>query len=68
MNLPNVIDTERLYDLANVYEVDDSEVRIVLSKLLEKLNLVPVRIRYIRKGEEMVAYDLEPIMPNDKGE
>lgn len=49
MNPENVISTERLYDLSDINEVDDNEIRIVLSKLLERLNLMPVRIRYMRK-------------------
>jgi hypothetical protein len=60
MNPENVISTERLYDLSDINEVDDNEIRIVLGKLLERLNLMPVRTVYMRKGIEMTSYSLEP--------
>ena len=57
MNLPS---TERLYDLSDVNEVSDTEVRTILNLLLNSLNLVPVRKTGMRKGIETVSYHLEP--------
>jgi hypothetical protein len=57
MSLTN---TERLYDLTNVYEVSDDDIRAILQKLLEKLDLMPTKTTYLRKDVEMVSYDLEP--------
>jgi uncharacterized protein (DUF1800 family) len=59
MSLSN---TERLYDLTNVYEVSDGDIRAILERLLEKLNLVPTKTTYIRKGIEIVSYSLEPTL------
>lgn len=55
----NVVSKEYLYDLTNIYEVSDDDVRAILGKLLEKVNLVPTRTTYIRKGIEIVSYNLE---------
>jgi hypothetical protein len=57
MNLPS---TERLYDLSDVNEVSDTEVRTIISLLLNNLNLTPVRKTWMRKDIETVSYHLEP--------
>ena len=57
MNLPS---TERLYDLSDVNEVSDTEVRTILNLLLNSLNLTPVRKTWMRKDIETVSYHLEP--------
>jgi hypothetical protein len=67
MNPENVISTERLYDLSDINEVDDNEIRIILGKLLERLNLMPVRVRYMRKGIEMVAYTFSQTTNEEQG-
>ncbi|MCI4437064.1 MAG: hypothetical protein JHC33_09685 [Ignisphaera sp.] len=54
MDLPY---TENLFDLSDVNNVSDEEVRIILGKLLERLNLMPTRTTYLRKGIEMQSYD-----------
>lgn len=53
--------SKTLFDLSDTNEVDDMDIRAILGKLLEQLNLVPVKTMYFRDGDvESVSYDLEP--------
>jgi hypothetical protein len=56
VNLPY---TENLFDLSDINDVSDNEVRIILGLLLDKLNLMPTRTTYMRKGIETLSYNLE---------
>jgi hypothetical protein len=67
MKAMDIACSKTFFDLTNIYEVDDSDIRAILGKLLEKLNLVPTKTTYFRKGTEMVSYELEPIITDEWG-
>jgi hypothetical protein len=67
MKTMEVACSKTLFDLTDIYEVGDSDIRAILGKLLEKLNLAPTKTTYFRKGIEMVSYDLEPLVTDEYG-